>query len=277
MEKDEQRSEAATRAALAVGAEAGWASTDPVVLQRSNNIVLWLQPHPIVAKVGTWPTSLQSLGREAAVCGQLAPAGAPAGVPATPGIAVHEATGFPVSLWHRLEVVEGAVGQPAELAHALQAVHRSLHDIDLELPSFFEAFDHARVTLFDDAAMRQLPPADLALVRERFDALEGELRSRPLVEQALHGEPHLGNVVLTPDGPRYIDFEGVCTGPLEWDLASVDLEIAGCFPDIDHDLLALDTRLNSARVATWCFANAHLPEMRSHGEIHLALLRSWHR
>ncbi len=262
---------------MEVGAAGGWSSADPVVLQRSNNVVFRLDPHPIVAKVGTWPHSIPSLGREVAVCDQLAAAGAPVGVPAAPRMAVHEGTGFPVSLWHRLEVIEGAIPDPVALAEALQAVHRALREIDLELPSFFEAMDHARLTLFDDAAMRQLPSADLALVRRRFDELEADLRSRPLVEQAIHGEPHLGNALLTPNGPRYIDFEGVSRGPVEWDLASVDLEVAECFPDGDHDLLALTRALNSARVATWCFANAHLHEMRSHGQIHLELLRSWHR
>jgi hypothetical protein len=43
---------------------------------------------------------------------------------------------------------------------------------------------------------------------------------------------------------------------------------------VDGELLALLRRLNSARVATWCFANAHLPDLRRHGEIHLELLRA---
>lgn len=277
VDQDDRRWAAATHAAQEVGEDAGWRSTDPVALQRSNNVVLWLQPHPIVAKVGTWPRSVDSLGREVATCEHLAAAGAPVGVPAAPRVTVHEGTGFPVSLWHRLDVVEGAVPDPAARAEALQAIHRALRDIDLELPSFFDGFDHARLTLFDDAAMRALAPVDLTLVRSRFDQLEAELRARPLVEQPIHGEPHLANVLLTPDGPHYIDFEGVSLGPVEWDLASVDLDVADCFPDVDRDLLALTRALNSARVATWCFANDRFPEMRSHGEVHLELLRSWHR
>jgi aminoglycoside phosphotransferase (APT) family kinase protein len=36
----------------------------------------------------------------------------------------------------------------------------------------------------------------------------------------LHGDAHTGNVLLTPEGPRWTDLEDVCVGPVEWDLAS---------------------------------------------------------
>lgn len=36
----------------------------------------------------------------------------------------------------------------------------------------------------------------------------------------LHGDMHPGNLLATHTGHRWIDFEDVCVGPLEWDLAS---------------------------------------------------------
>jgi aminoglycoside/choline kinase family phosphotransferase len=36
----------------------------------------------------------------------------------------------------------------------------------------------------------------------------------------LHGDAHTGNLLQSGDGPRWIDFEDVCAGPVEWDLAS---------------------------------------------------------
>lgn len=36
----------------------------------------------------------------------------------------------------------------------------------------------------------------------------------------LHGDAHTGNVLNTKAGPRWLDFEDVCSGPVEWDLAS---------------------------------------------------------
>jgi len=40
----------------------------------------------------------------------------------------------------------------------------------------------------------------------------GELRP-------VHGDAHPGNLVATPDGLIWIDFEHICLGPREWDLA----------------------------------------------------------
>lgn len=39
----------------------------------------------------------------------------------------------------------------------------------------------------------------------------------------LHGDAHTGNILMTPEGPRWTDFEDVCAGPVEWDLASMTI------------------------------------------------------
>ena len=39
----------------------------------------------------------------------------------------------------------------------------------------------------------------------------------------LHGDAHTGNVLMTPSGPLWTDFEDVCVGPVEWDLASMTI------------------------------------------------------
>jgi hypothetical protein len=273
----DERRDAGVRAAVAVAGEAGWHDVEPEVLQHSNNIVVWLRPHPIVAKVGTQLLSHASLTREADACALLADQGAPVGVPARPGAVIDPATGFPVSLWHRLEETGDAAADPVAYAEALRAVHIALRSVDLELPSFLANIDHARRTLFDDAAMHLLPAADLAFVRERFDDLDARVRAHPLRQQAIHGEPHVGNVLATADGPRLIDFEGVCIGPIELDLACVDPRIADLVAErteVDPDLLALTRQLISACVTTWGFQLGDLPYMRAHGETHLAILRA---
>src|SRR5438477_492467 len=84
---------------------------------------------------------------------------------------------------------------------------------------------------------------------------------------------HLGNVLSTAAGPRWIDFEAVSYGPLEWDLAFLTDDAVATFPDVEPRLLAVLRPLNSARVATWCWARADLPGMRSHAEHHLEIVR----
>jgi hypothetical protein len=58
---------AAAQAAVRVAAHSGYASTDPFVLQESNNTVVWLRPHAVIAKVGKWPHSADALALEHAV------------------------------------------------------------------------------------------------------------------------------------------------------------------------------------------------------------------
>ena len=48
-----------------------------------------------------------------------------------------------------------------------------------------------------------------------------------------------------------IDFESVCSGPLEWDLSAMPCIGAGIF-SVDIDVLALLRRLRSLCVAVWC-------------------------
>ncbi len=79
---------------------------------------------------------------------------------------------------------------------------------------------------------------------------------------------------MTSAGIRWIDFEGACIGPMEWDLAFLNEGARDQFEHVDHSLLELLTSLNSARVATWCWVRARFPAMRQHGEHHLSLLRS---
>jgi aminoglycoside/choline kinase family phosphotransferase len=100
------------------------------------------------------------------------------------------------------------------------------------------------------------------------------LDERTFPEQRLHGEPHAGNYLLTPTGLRWIDFEDACRGPVEWDLAFLPADGVATFKDVDVDLLALLQTLNSARVATWCWVQARFPEMRRHGEHHLAFVHN---
>ncbi len=57
-------------------------------------------------------------------------------------------------------------------------------------------------------------------------------------EQLLHGEPHPWNVLVTKDGPLFIDFENCARGPVEYDLAWVPKEVSDRYQDADQDLIA---------------------------------------
>lgn len=268
----------ATRAATEVGRRFGVHARAAVVVQETNNTVVWLRPEPVIAKVATRADAKGGLQLEHAVAAELAAAGAEtaAPLPDTPPTA-HGDTGFVVTLWQRLEGVDRCEIPPGDLARSLRRLHVALAHTQQKLPSFRVALARARTALDNDLFMAALAPRDRAFLREVYDEGIAMLGEISLEERRLHGEPHDGNRVLTASGLRWIDLESCCVGPLEWDLAFQPRELDESFPEADLELLALLRQLNSARVATLCWARARYAEMRRHGEMHLRLLRAGYR
>src|SRR5882757_8471274 len=91
-------------AATRVAAEFGYLADDALVLQETNNTVVWLKPHEIVAKVGKWAHSADALVREHAVGRALAGSDAPIAPPIV-GVRPRRdrLTDFTVTLWQRFE------------------------------------------------------------------------------------------------------------------------------------------------------------------------------
>jgi len=262
------------RAAVEVGAALGVDASAPALLQETNNTVVWLRPSPVVAKVATRADAKLDVRVEHAVASELVALGADIASPLSGTWPVeHPATGFVVTLWERLERVDADAAH-ASVSASLAALHAALASTRTALPSFRSDLMRARVALDDDAFMAALPPADRSFLRSAFDAGLAALDGLDLDRQRLHGEPHDGNRILTAHGLRWIDFESCCVGPLEWDLAFQSAEVSAAFSDVDAELLGRLRRLNSARVATWCWGTARFPEMRRHGERHLQALRA---
>ena len=264
----------AVAAATRAGERSGYRSAHPVLIQETNNTVVWLQPHDVIAKVGKWKHSAETLVREHAVASALGSVGAPCATPIA-GIApmLDDQTGFTVTLWERLDHDPSRLPSPEVIGASLLELHHGLARYDGDLPPFTVSLDLARVTLWDDQQMSALPEPDRSLLRSEYDRLTGDLRSRGYAEQPLHGEAHDRNVLATPAGLRWIDLEGACTGPLEWDLAFLAGEAVAAFPAVDDELLELLRTLNSARVATWCWARYEFEELRWHAEHHLQVVR----
>lgn len=264
----------AVTAALEVAAAAGLGPATPTVLQDSNNVVVHLVPHPVVAKVGVRPDSHEVLGREVAVAAHVAAAGAPVAVPVGE-LHVSPTSALPVSLWELLDRRPGPPDDRA-LAAALDHVHAALADAPVTLPSWRVGLDHTRDALDDDARMAAMADDDLALLRHAFARWSDDATRRAEgSHRPLHGEPHHGNVVVTRAGPHLVDFEAACLGPREWDLAVLPPGVAAASTTpCDDGLLALLRLLTSARVATWCWARAEHPEMSIPARHHLAVVRA---
>jgi len=261
-------------AAVEVARRVGIDSTIPTLVQETNNTVVWLRPHEVIAKVGTHPDSAGVLAHEHRVASALAEIDASVAVPvAGAGVEAHEGTGFTVTLWCRLQTV-ATNESAASIAESLRGLHRSLAMASLDLPPYGDQFERAHAALFSDVKMAALAGEDRAFLREAFEGLWCEVGRRQLVEQPLHGEPHEANRLHTASGIRWIDFEGACRGPIEWDLAFLPERSLAAFGEVDLELLDLLGTLNAARRATWGWVQARFPEMRRFGEEQLRVVRA---
>lgn len=178
-----------------------------------------------------------------------------------------------MTLWPRLEHLGEDRADAADVGQSLREVHCALDHYDGELPSFLDKLESARALLVDDARMSALDLDDRRFLRIAFDTLFDESNSRQYAVRGLHGEAHGQNRLTTPAGVRWIDFEGACLGPVEWDLAFLPDASLAAFPPPDEAFVQLLRTLNIARTATLCWARYDVPDLRWHARFHLQQLR----
>jgi hypothetical protein len=243
-------SESAVAAAVAVAAEHGLRSDDPLVLRDAWHVLVHLRPLPLVARVSSgrpYPEgpSEDDVIRELAVASHAARAGAGVVPPSDlldPG--PHRHGGHVIAFWKY-------VGQPREVepvaaGEALRGIHEALVDYEGELPSLHTA-DLAAIT-------DRLEPSDeVEFLRELG------LRQPVGRPQAIHGDAHLANCL---PGPLWHDFETACRGAREFDLAALTLSARVRNDDAsrialeaygDHDAALLEQCLPT--YAAWIYAS----------------------
>ncbi len=266
-------------AASAVAREVGLTNVEPVVLHVSGRTTVRLAPWPIVARVlsaFSIERMMPGVRRELRVAQHLAAKGAPTVAPTVdppPGpYVVGEAT---VTLWTLVEHRKAKGGTDALAAgHALGALHTALADFPERLPLFTQDFNQCAAFLADTNALRTLAASDRAFLAGRLDDLQTGLEFDESQLIPLHGDAHLGNVLMTEDGAVWADLESVCLGPLEWDLTTLPHAARAAFPELDRPLFRQLSLLRSAIVTVWCAYHAERsPALRAVGAYHLRRLR----
>jgi hypothetical protein len=212
---------AALSATTAVLAAHGICPDRCEILQDGHTLVVRLTSD-LVARVVTDRSGPRQgvawFARENAVAAHLTQAGAPviplhSGLPAE----VHLQDGYPMNFWEFVTQADGELGA-AEVGRVLKECHAVLSDFQGELPHL--AILHESLGLlpglregsaFDDATLELLAYH----LESGIAALAG------LPYQALHGDAHLGNFLLTTRGLLLTDWEDAFCGPVEWDIASM--------------------------------------------------------
>lgn len=210
--------DAAVSASLACARALGLPTGSPEVVAEGFSVRVRLRPAPVLTRVVTTGQDLRGdprpwLEREVAVAQFLS---------ATPVSVVkpwrdagpHLAEGLDVSLWTWVDhETSGVSGET--FGAMLGELHAALASYEEELPPL--------VGPLTDIATA-LGVSDDPVLHQAAETLVPRALSWP--RRPLHGDAHRGNLLATPEGACWIDFEDVCVGPVEWDLASLTVDQA---------------------------------------------------
>jgi hypothetical protein len=215
-------------AAQAVAREHGVACDEAVRIAAGSNVVVHLNPAPVVARVMTGTAVLhddpeQWLAREVAVAAFLAErtdlSVAPSDI-LPPG--PHQHDGFWMTLWKFLpHDTQAPPPEPGELGRSLRGLHAALADFPGDLAPLSEIRDWLERLLADLRPSPPLTQRDIDLLRFDLEALTPAVFESPLPAQALHGDASIGNLLRTDGGLVWNDLEDVCAGPVAWDVAGL--------------------------------------------------------
>jgi hypothetical protein len=210
---------AAVAAVMSFAAEHRLGDVEPAVLADGANLVVHLAPAPVVVKASAStlairPDAAEWLAREIDVATHCGRAGLVVVRPSDlvpPG--VHVVNGVPLTAWEYVGN-EPATPRVDEMAALLPELHGALSSYDSDLPYLGTPLRDIERFLEHGT----LPPEQLDVLRRSFEGLRSLCGGSV---QALHGDPHPGNLMRTKRGWMWCDFEDTCAGPLEWDLAAV--------------------------------------------------------
>ncbi|MDX8145945.1 phosphotransferase [Lentzea sp. BCCO 10_0061] len=212
---------AGVRAAVSLAALHGVTCTDPVVLKDGSNVIVHLRPAPVVARIAARtalvrPAVADHFARDLSISAFLASRGVPVVTPSEELPAgPHTRDGFVFSFSTHVPHDPDAELTRPEVLKLLPDLHAELRLYEGSLPSRGPV-DDVDNTL---AYLERIGVPELRSFHARRDELLDSWNEHFNDVQPLHGDSHYGNLLMTPSGPVWNDFEDTWRGPIAWDLA----------------------------------------------------------
>ena len=275
---------AAVDAAVAVAGRLGLPGEDPVVLADGANVIVWLSPSPVVAKVAAStavirPDVAGSLQRELDVARYLAAAGVPVLAPASevPAV-VHRQGGRVMSFWRYGGRADGPPPGGDTIGSMLRDLHQVLRDYRAPLPALAPLDD---IPAFLTRPRTVLGDRDRAALTAAHGRLIETLAAIASGGQVLHGDAGAGNLMRTDAGWIWHDFEDVCRGPVAWDVAAATASqrlsrarVLAAYGDlVDTGLLDVCEQLRRLHLTVWCAL--YIERLPQHRARAAELLATW--
>ena len=224
-----------------VAAALGVGPVTPGVVSLARHTLVRLAPLPFVARLRPAIDPGQAradLAREVGVAEYLAARHAPVIRPARtidPGPHVRDRC--VMTFWeftpHR------AVAGDADAwlaARALRQFHEAFAPFGEDLPPFTRSIDAVGGLIATRRRTPALGAEDRRFLSTLYARQHAALGGRAYRSVPIHGDAHLGNALRTEAGVVWGDLEAVCSGPREWDVASLPESAWTAFDGLDLDL-----------------------------------------
>ncbi|MFD4639612.1 phosphotransferase family protein [Lentzea sp. NPDC058436] len=211
----------AVRAAISLAASHGVMCNDPDILSTGSNVIVHLRPAPVVARIAARtalvrPAVGEHFARDLSVSAFLDSRGVPVVTPSSELPAgPHVFDGFVLSFSTYVPHFADVELSRPDVLKLLPDLHAELRSYDGVLPSRGPMDDVDHTLAYLDG----LGVPDLSPFRARREELLASWDAHFNDVQALHGDSHHGNLLMTSAGPVWNDFEDTWRGPIAWDLA----------------------------------------------------------
>ncbi|MFN7343127.1 MAG: phosphotransferase family protein, partial [bacterium] len=129
----------------------------------------------------------------------------------------HQHEGYAMNFWQFVTATD-AEPDALEIGSILHQCHEILRHFSEPLPAL--AILHETMAILEGSVEKSyFDAATVDLLKRHLQQSIDVLA--PLPAQPLHGDAHMGNLMMTTQGMLWTDWEDAFSGPVEWDLASI--------------------------------------------------------
>jgi hypothetical protein len=202
-----------------------WGLTDitPSELSEGGNLIIHLAPYPIVARIATVLSEADEgfaykiLDRELRVARYLHSKDVPVLLPTSLVEAgPHNVAGAWLTLWTYVSPTALQPPSSSEAVNLINKLSMAMKDFEDEVP-MLGVWER---TCQSAQRLRQNPDERIQALLQMFQNLDEQMRVEPDLLRPSHGDAHAGNLIPSPEGWIWMDFEDVSLMPAYWDLAS---------------------------------------------------------
>lgn len=208
---------------LLTAEKVGLTEITPIELSNGGNLIIHLAPYPIVARIATVISkedteySYRILDRELRITRHLQSKGVPVLLPTDLSDAgPYDVGGTWMTFWEYVPPIKLQSPSPSEVIELVNGLSVALKDFYDELPvlGVWERTCQSAVRL------RKHSDQHIQALLKLFLRVDEQMRLEPRLLIPCHGDAHARNLLPSPKGWVWTDFEDVSLMPAYWDLAS---------------------------------------------------------